>query len=269
MRIFALALCTLVALSQAAMADPIVNIQSRGQNIRVVLLKPQDVAKGSVILLAGGNGRLDITPAGEMTKLTGNQLVRTRGKYRAKGYHTLVPDLAPDMKVGNDDVLSGYRVSLNYAKDIGAMVRYLRAHGAEPVVVIGTSRGSGGAANAVAKLTNTRRPDAVIYTSAFLKLDCSDIINLWCLTSDQPELLDLPTLVMWHVADECPVTPPSAVPPFRTWWESGTERRLVRRSFTGGVAPQSGPCEAKSPHGFWGLDQQVVDAATAWIRRLD
>jgi hypothetical protein len=269
MRVLALALCGYVALAGAAAADPTAIIHSRDQNIRVVLLKPQGIAKGSVILLAGGNGRLDITPGGEITKLAGNQLVRTRGKYRAKGYYTLVPDLAPDMKVGADDVASGYRVSLRYAKDIGAMVKYLRAHGAEPVVVIGTSRGSGGAANAVAKMINARRPDAVIYTSAFLKLDCSEIINLWCLTNDQPELLDLPTLVMWHVDDDCVVTPPSAVPPFKTWWESGTDLRLARKSFTGGAPPESGPCEAKSPHGFWGLDQQVVDTATAWIGRLD
>ena len=95
MRMFALALCGLLTLSTTAAADPIVNINSRGQSIRVVLLKPRTAAVGSVILLAGGNGRLDITAAGEITKLTGNQLVRTRAKYRAKGYNTLVPDLAP------------------------------------------------------------------------------------------------------------------------------------------------------------------------------
>jgi pimeloyl-ACP methyl ester carboxylesterase len=268
MQIFALALCGLLTLSAASAADPTVTINSRGQMIRAVLLKPQGRSEGSVILLAGGNGRLDITAAGEITKLATNQLVRSRAKYKANGYVTLVPDLAPDMKVGSDDVVSGYRVSLNYAKDIGAMVAYLRAHATEPVVVIGTSRGSGGAANAVAKLSHARRPDAAIYTSAFLPLDCSDIINLWCLTGDDPQLLDVPTLVMWHVHDGCPFTPPSAVSAFRTWWEQGTGLTLSRKSFTGGKPPQSGPCDAKSPHGFWGLDQQVVDAATAWIAGL-
>ena len=259
----------LLTLSTTAAADPIVDINSRGQSIRVVLLQPRTPAVGSVILLAGGNGRLEITAAGEITKLTGNQLVRTRAKYQAKGYNTLVPDLAPDMKVGSDDVVPGYRVSLNYAKDIGAMVKYLREHGAEPVVVIGTSRGSGGAANAVAKMTHGRRPDGVIYTSAFLPLDCSEIINLWCLTNNRPQLLTLPTLVIWHVKDACIVTPPSAVPPFRKWWEQGTHLTLSRKSFIGGAPPESGPCEGKSPHGFWGLDQQVVNAATAWIAGLD
>ena len=268
MRAFALALCGLVALSSPAAADPIVNIQSRGQSIRAVLLPHQGPPKGSVILLAGGNGRLDITAGGEITNLINNQLVRTRAKYQAKGYDTLVPDLAPDMKVGADDVLPGYRVSLNYANDIGAMVKYLRMHGHEPVVVIGTSRGSAGAANAVAKLAYKARPDGVIYTSAFLKLDCSDIINLWCLTGDMPLLLKLPTLVMWHVDDGCVHTPPSAVPPFEIWWEQGTQLRLALKGFSGGDPPLSDPCEARSPHGFWELDQKVVNAASAWIARL-
>jgi hypothetical protein len=269
MRSFALALCGLFTLSTVVAADPIVSITSRGQNIRVVLLKHKGVVKGSVVLLAGSNGRLDISAAGEITKLTGNQLVRTRAMYQAKGYDTLVPDLAPDMKVGSDDVVSGYRVSFNYAKDIGAMVKYLRMHGKEPVVVIGTSRGSGGAANAVAKLTAAGRPDAVIYTSAYLKLDCSDIINLWCLTNNKPKLLKLPTLVMWHVNDACEDTPPSAVPAFKTWWEHGTHLALSLKSFAGGLPPQSDPCDAQSPHGFWGLDHKVVNAATAWIAGLN
>ena len=268
MRILALALCGFFMLSTAVAADPIVNVTSRGKNIRVVL-KHKGPAKGSVILLAGDNGRLDITAAGQITKLTGNQLVRTRARYQSKGYDVLVPDLAPDMKVGSDDVQSGYRVSLNYAKDIGAMVKYLRKHGKEPVVVIGTSRGSGGAANAVAKLTGARRPDGAIYTSAFLKLDCSDLINLWCLTNNKPQRLKLPSLVVWHVKDACPATPPAAVAPFRTWWEGGTYLVLSRKSFNGGSPQQSEDCEGKSPHGFWGLDPQVVNAATAWIARLD
>ena len=272
MRILALALCGLLTLSvPAAAGDPTVRINSRGQKIRVILL-PHDGAssKGAVILLAGGNGRLDITPDGEITtNLAFNQLVRTRALYQAKGFDTMVPDLAPDMKVGTDSVQSGYRVSQNYADDIGAMIKYLRMHGADPVVVIGTSRGSGGAANAVAKLGDAAQPDAAIYTSAFLKLDCSDPINLWCLTGDRPRKLKVPTLVMWHIDDQCPATPPSAVPPFKHWWENGTHLNLARKSFSGGLMPESDVCEAKSQHGFWGLDQQVVNAASEWIKNLN
>jgi hypothetical protein len=267
MRTMILALAALLGAQLSAAADPIIQIPSRGQSIRAVLLKPSTTPKGAVILLAGGDGRLDITAAGVITKLTANQLVRTRAMYRAKGYLTLVPDLAPDMKVGTG-VLSGYRKSPAYAQDVGAMVTVLRKQLAgKPVTVIGTSRGSGGAANAVSKLIGTsKRPNFQVLTSALLKLNCTDPINVWCITGGNPNLLRVPTYVVWHVADACTSTPPSAVPAFEQWYEKN-KLTLSLKSFSGGAPPQSGPCDAKSPHGFWGLDGQVVNSITAWIAK--
>ena len=63
---------------------PLVTISSRGQSIRAVQIVPK-VKLGSVILLAGGNGRLDITAKGAITKLANSQLVRTRAKYAQAG----------------------------------------------------------------------------------------------------------------------------------------------------------------------------------------
>src|SRR2546421_8468166 len=60
--IFALGLLAALAPVPTA-ADPIVEIESRGQRVRAVLLKPAN-PKGAVILPAGGDGRLDITPGG-------------------------------------------------------------------------------------------------------------------------------------------------------------------------------------------------------------
>ena len=124
---------------------PVVNISSRGQSIRAVQIVPK-VKLGSVILLAGGNGRLDISAKGAITKLGNNQLVRTRAKYAQAGFVTFVPDLAPDLKVGTNGVVPNYRFGEPHALDIGAMVVHLRSF-KRPVVVIGTSRGSIGRAN--------------------------------------------------------------------------------------------------------------------------
>src|SRR5690348_10837391 len=43
-----------------------------------VLIKPNGAAKGSLILMAGGDGRLNIRPGGVINSLKNNQLVRTR-----------------------------------------------------------------------------------------------------------------------------------------------------------------------------------------------
>src|SRR5215510_15321500 len=101
-----------------AAADPVVEIESRGQKVRAVLLQPAN-PKGAVILFSGADGRLDITPAGDITKLRFNQLVRTRALYERAGYVTLVPDIAPGFKVGASEVAEQYRASRAFAQDIG------------------------------------------------------------------------------------------------------------------------------------------------------
>jgi hypothetical protein len=252
-----------------AFADPLVEIASRGETIRAVLLKPAD-PKGSVILFAGANGRLDITAGGEITKLRFNQLVRTRALYAQAGYATLVPDIAPSFKSGATGVVDSYRANRAFAQDIGAMVKYLRGVAPKPVVAIGTSRGSLSVANAVGKLKPDQeaRPDAAVLTSAFLKVGAGvQGLTVWKIANGDARLLDVPTLLAWHVADTCVHTLPSAVGPFRTWHQ-GSGRKLAEKSFSGGLPAESEPCEARAPHGFYGLDPEVVNAVTGWIGGL-
>jgi dienelactone hydrolase len=264
----ALGVLTALVPVQAA-ADPIIEIESRGQKVRAVLLKPAN-PKGAVILLAGGDGRLDITPDGEITKLRFNQLVRTRALYERSGYVTLVPDIAPGFKVGASDVVEKYRASRAYAQDIGAMVKYLRGVVPKPIVAVGTSRGSLSVANAVAKLKGegSQRPDAAVLTSAFLRVGAQvPGLTVFKIANGNARALDVPTMLVWHVADTCPHTSPATVRPFRAWYH-GSGRTLTEKSFSGGLRPESEPCEARSPHGFYGLDPEVAGAVTGWIAGL-
>jgi len=252
-----------------ACADPIVEIDSRGQKVRAVLLKPAN-PKGAVILLAGGDGRLDITPGGEITKLRFNQLVRTRALYERSGYVTLVADIAPGFKVGSSGVVEQYRASRGFAQDIGAMVKYLRGITPKPVVAVGTSRGSLSVANAVAKLKGegNERPDAAVLTSAFLRVGAQvPGLTVFKIAHGNARALDVPTMLAWHVADSCPHTSAATVPPFRSWYQ-GSGRKLAQKSFSGGLPPKSEPCEAFAPHGFYGLDPEVVAAITDFVGGL-
>jgi len=252
-----------------AWADPVIEIESRGQKVRAVLLKPAN-PKGAVILLAGGDGRLDITPAGEITKLRFNQLVRTRALYERAGYVTLVPDIAPGFKAGASGVVELYRASRAFAQDIGAMVKYLRGFVPKPIIAVGTSRGSLSVANAVAKLKadGEQRPDAAVLTSAFLRVGAHvPGLTVFKLANGNPRALDVPTMLVWHAADACPHTSASTVPAFRTWYR-GSGRTPTEKSFSGGSRPESEPCEARSPHGFYGLDPEVVGAITGFVAGL-
>jgi len=210
-----------------AWADPIVEIESRGQKVRAVLLKPAN-PKGAVILLAGGDGRLDITPGGEITKLRFNQLVRTRALYASAGYVTLVPDIAPGFKVGASGVVDLYRASRAFAQDVGAMVKYLRGLTPKPVVAVGTSRGSLSVANAVAKLKGegNQRPDAAVLTSAFLRVGAQvPDLTVFKIASGNARALDVPTMLVWHVADTCPPRCRRSVPGTRAAGASSRRNR--------------------------------------------
>jgi hypothetical protein len=261
MRAFIVTAFVIITTPALAQSETVVEISSRGQQVRALFSMPANPV-GSVILLAGGHGKLDISADGKIAWGRGNQLVRTRALYAKAGFATLVPDIAPDHKT-RGGVVAGYRVSPAHAQDLGAMVQHLRAIKA-PVVMIGTSRGSISTGNALVRLKGAPRPDAAVVTSAFLAADPKDF-SVRKSAGDDPKRLDLPMLVVEHKQDGCPATAPSTVAPFKAWYEQGG-RKLDVIWMEGGDPPTGDPCEAFSPHGFVGLDQQVVTAVTGWIK---
>lgn len=85
----ALALFGLLALAStgAARADETVSIGGS----QAVLLRPA-APKASVILMPGGDGEIAAGPGGQIGRLKGNQLVRTRAAYQQHGLAVLVVD---------------------------------------------------------------------------------------------------------------------------------------------------------------------------------
>jgi hypothetical protein len=99
----------------AALAQETVSIG--GSN--AVLLRPA-APRASVILMPGGDGRIDAGPGGSIGSLKNNQLVRTRFAYKAHGLAVLVVD-----------------ADVNLASAVQYMAKIKR-----PVTVIATSRGT-------------------------------------------------------------------------------------------------------------------------------
>jgi len=63
---------------------------------RAVLIKPK-APHASVILMPGGDGNIRPGDQGDIHGLTGNQLVRTRHAYAARGLAVLVVDAGTDL----------------------------------------------------------------------------------------------------------------------------------------------------------------------------
>ena len=213
-----------VLASAPAIADETVSIGGS----RAVLIRPK-ASHASVILMPGGDGNIRAGDQGDIHGLTGNQLVRTRHAYAARGLAVLVV---------NADV------------DLNSAVQYMAAI-KRPVTVIGTSRGTIRAAEGIAR---GARPDALVLTSGFLSPASgggSSVMTILGSAASLPR-----TLVIHHREDGCRATSPAGVDPFIKW--SAGRARLTW--VTGGRS-EGDPCEAFAHHGFNGQDGTVVGIA--------
>ncbi len=207
-----------------AVADETVSIGGS----RAVLIKPK-APRASVILMPGGDGAIRAGDQGDIHGLMGNQLVRTRHAYAARGLAVLVVDAGTDL---------------------GSAVEYM-ATIKRPVTVIGTSRGTIRAAQGIAR---GARPDALVLTSGFLSPDSGSGSNVMSILGSPASLPR--TLVIHHRQDSCKFTLPAGVEPFIKW-----SAGRARVSWVGGGAEEGDPCEARGHHGFNGLDGQIVGIA--------
>jgi len=211
----------------AAFADETVQIA----NSAAVLMRP-DAPAGGVILMPGGDGLISPGPNGEINRLLGNQLVRTRSAYLARDLAVLVADADIDL-----------------ARAVQFMAQ-LKA----PVTVVATSRGTIRAAVGIA---HGAKPNALVLTSGFLISESGSGPNVASILGT-PNALP-PTLVIHHRDDACKFTQPAGVAPFIAW--SAGRARAVWLS--GGISVGD-PCEARAYHGFNGLDDEVVTLATGF-----
>jgi len=225
--VIASAIVLLLSSTPILRADETVSIGSSS----AVLLRPSS-PRASIILMPGGDGYIAAGPGGTIGKLRGNQLVRSRNAYLARGLAVLVVD---------------FDVNLARAVDYMAAIR-------RPVIVVATSKGTLRAAYGIA---GGAKPDALVLTSGFLTNGSGGRQNVANILRS-PRLLPR-TLVIAHRHDSCRFTLPAGVEPFIRW----SEGKASVKWLDGGV--NSGdPCEARSHHGFNGLDGEVVSAAAGF-----
>jgi hypothetical protein len=210
-----------------ALADETVSI---GGSL-AVLIKPK-APRASVILMPGGDGAIRAGDQGDMHGLAGNQLVRTRHAYAARGLAVLVVDA--------DTPLDG-------------AVQYMAAI-KRPVTVIATSRGTIRAAEAIAR---GARPNALVLTSGLLSAESGGGTNVMSILGSPASLPR--TLVIHHTQDGCRQTLPAGVEPF-VKWSAGR----ARATWVSGGVSQGDLCEAQAYHGFNGIDGQIVGIAASF-----
>ena len=246
------AACLLLPSSSVLAAEKVVDLPTaRGTTQRVLIDVPANPV-GSVVLLAGGTGDLKIDDSGKVRGLYNNQLVRSRALYVAAGYAVALPDIAADLKGGDN-----YRGNASHGRDIALLIAHMRAIKG-PVALIGTSRGALSAANVMLKQSDAL-PDALVITSGVL-LGANSSAE----AQGDPARIKVPVLLVGHSGDTCRVTPPAGIPAYAARLTGS--RKVDTLLLSGGASASGEVCEAQGPHGFFGMDRQVVDAVVSWLK---
>lgn len=240
--------------------ERVVDVPTRPGQFARALVSTPEAPKASIILLAGGHGNIDLGSDGRIGWGERNQLVRTRRDYAARGLATIVPDIARDLKAGSGTV-DAYRWSEVHALDLAALTAFA-AQLAKPVYLVGTSRAALSVANLASRPDLKPQPDALVITSGML-MDVGlgqpsvqrNVLNL--------ERIRAPLLALFHQDDRCVYTPASTASAFRGLVGGASFYDI--KLLSGGLPPQSDPCEALSAHGFLGLDREVVDTIVEWL----
>ncbi len=262
---FAAALLLLAVPALSAPTD-VVDVSVRpGVTIRYLATSPEGQVKAAVILLAGGNGALQLGPTGTIGRLGGNFLIRSRELFARQGFFVAAVDASSDNQNGMNGAI---RLSAQHAQDVGRVIADVRTRtGGAAVWVVGTSAGTLSAANVAARLSGadaSMRPAGVVLTSTMTTLGAPECGR----TVYDAGLADIriPVLLVSHENDACPCSPGSSAVGSRLLAACSGAPSKEHRTFTGGTPPIEPPCEARTAHGYSGIEESVVEFIAGWIK---
>jgi hypothetical protein len=233
----------------------------RGAKQAFILIKPDGKPAASVILFAGGHGALGLKSASSMRWGTGNFLVRTREMFASKDLMVAVIDAPSDKQGGMNGI---FRMGNGHAGDIGAVAAYLKKEADVPVWLVGTSMGTFSAAGGA---IGAKGIDGLVLSSTITRSKPH-----WKIAGSHPDgvasmalgKVTVPALIVSHVKDGCDVTPAVDAPKLQKRLTGAKPVEVVL--LEGGSPPQSDPCEAKSQHGFLGIEGRAVDAIAKFVK---
>jgi hypothetical protein len=241
----------------AAMAQEIVTLSTRPavtQSFFIANLpqNPQAIA----LLFPGASGLIRLRQEKDQIKFGPNNfLVRSRGEFVKRGVVAIILDAPSDHQSGgmSDD----FRLGADHFMDVSAVVADVRKRfPALSIFLVGTSRGTISAAAIGARL-GSQIAGVVLTSTLFRQIRGRSGESGVGLSQFDFGTIKVPVLFVHHVGDQCAVTP------------YGDAARVADKypliSVAGGRAPESGPCDPFSPHGYFGKESETVEQIVNWM----
>ena len=255
----ALVLALLVAAVQAgAASEEVRSVPTRkGVTQGFLLVRSPKAPTASLILFAGGDGHLALSPPSNIGQLKFNFLVKMRERFANAGFLVAVVDTPSD----RGDYWN-FRTSKEHAEDMKQVIAALREMAPVPVWLVGTSMGSVSAAGVAGRLAEgPGGPDGLVLTSSVVQT--SRTTGETVKTAKLGDIR-IPTLIVRHKDDACKFSSPSEATGLYKALAQANPKEIL--TFEGGTPPKSDPCEAQAQHGYFGIEREVVDAIIQWIR---
>ena len=231
----------------------LVTVQARKKARQPFLvLEPQRI-DASVILFAGGSGNLGLAPSGSLKHLGGNFLLRSRDHFLRQNLMVAIVDTPSDRSS-----LDKFRAGKSHARDIQAVIAWLRQAADAPVWLVGTSRGAISAAGVAGRLEQGG-PDGIVLTSTLFGPSKRGSVF-----DAKLESIRQPVLLVHHKNDACEVTPYRKTRSFRRKLPNAAAYELI--GIEGGVGDVGKACGGNSAHGFLGQEARVVELIADWIK---
>lgn len=211
-----------------------------------------------LVLYIGGDGTFGFT-ANQVNTGSPNFVARNRYHLAAEGFVVAVVDAANDFNARANG-LAGRRLGPLHLADLRAVMADLRTRYPNvPIWSVGHSRGT---LSATVTALNVEPPaDGLVLLSSLTGDPATPTEDLGAL---DVESIRAPALIVSHQADTCAFTNPDDSRALRKRFVASEKAKF--RNFNGGSAPLSDPCDPLAPHGFFGIDQKVVEAIARWIR---
>ena len=217
----------------------------------LVMTSDTSAHNNALIMFPGGNGAGPFKIAEGGVVSGWSFLVRSADNFTSKGLSVITVNPPSDHPTG---MSVGFRESSEHAEDIATLVIYLEQQGYERIFLVGNSRGTLSATSIGAKLKDSHIKGVILTSS----LEYDNFLR-W-LPLDQ---LSLPVLMVHHRDDACRVSSFEEAEKTRATLSATTLVDFTE--INGGAYPRSPPCDNLSAHGFFGVEDKVVQVISDWV----
>lgn len=209
--------------------------------------------RATLVMLPGGTGEIGLRRDGDL-RHADNFVVRTRADWVARGYAVLIPDTI------DRENLRGVRSSPAYGRLVDDLAAYAREQAPGPVFLMGTSQGTIAAVNGAAHA----RPGLIAGVVLTEAVSVPGRLSTETVFDADPQGVRVPVLIVANRDDACRVAPPDMAPRIAASLTHAPDVRI--QSVSGGTQRSDRACGSLSPHGYYGIEPEVIGGIAGWLR---